>query len=462
MFRPATRWFSRTTLCGAMALAAFAAVPHAGVGWLEMESFLPLKESVGDTDGDDGVERAIAVTWVVGYPDTLAATDTRAILASLAPDQGQPLLPRGTLSAHEEAFIVGLRAFLDNNPRATVAAWQRLRAAPLSPRLAPGLSPELAASIRVNLAVLLALRGEHADAEQAWLREWNRRPQSASRGARDASPAAEGAWRNLIALYMAQNRWGDAGARIREQLDASPRHRLALLAEAALLWQTRPEAEWAEYLRRRATEDSAAPDMQLLYAEHLLRRGGERATRADLELAVQFFDRALEKNPGAGRGWFLLAETQFRLGYYYFALDCLQNAARGGYTGPDFHELYARVLYTCCTGDEDPRATRARTAAQDLLEKGLVKDLHRRSAAQLLHTLYAQNLKPDAAEALKESMWFHFTGPRQDVPRLGDPLWTQGRSAPLARPGALVVKPGMYGLTWILAMRDRDVYRAEL
>lgn len=428
--------------------------PRAGVGWLEMEAFLPVPAAAA------GTERAVPVTWVVGYPDTLASTDTRAILASLSPGQGQPLLPRGTLTPHEEAFLAGLRAFLDNDPRTTVAAWQLLRAGPVSANLAPGLSPELAASLRVNLAVLQALRGEHAGAERAWLAEWNRRPRP---GRRDGSPAAEGAWRNLVALYMAQNRWSDASARIAEQLRGAPRHRLALLAEAALLWQTRPEAEWAEHVRSRATEDSASPDMQLLYAEHLLRRGGPSAPAADVELAVQFFDRALEKNPGAGRGWFLLAEAQFRLGYYYFALDCLQNAARGGYIGPDFHELYARVLYTCCTGDEDPRATKARAAAQDLLEKGLVKDLHRRSAAQLLRTLYAQNLKPDAAAALEKSMWFHFTGPRQDVPRLGEPAW-QSLGRPGLSPGAamLVVKPGMYGLTWMLALRDRDLYDAGL
>src|SRR5690606_20703937 len=206
------------------------------------------------------------------------------------------------------------------------------------------------------------------------------------------------------------------------------------------------------FLAARAAEDSAVADMQLLYAEQLLKR----ARPGDLEEAVLYFDKGLEKLPGAGRGWYLLAEAQFRQGYYYFALDCLQNAGRAGYAEADFHELYARVLHACCTGDEDPRAAKARAAAQELLEKSLAKDLHRRSAAQLLYTLYAQNMKPDAARALERNLWFHFDALRRDVPPLGDPNWASGRGFDAA---GLRVNPGVHGLTWVLKMRDRDVYR---
>jgi hypothetical protein len=116
------------------------------------------------------------------------------------------------------------------------------------------------------------------------------------------------------------------------------------------------------------------------------------------------------------------------------------------------------VLHACCTGDEDPRAVKARAAAQELLEKGLAKDLHRRSAAQLLYTLYAQNLKPDAANALEKNLWFHFDPFPRDVPPLGDTSWASERGFDAL---GLRVNPGVYGLTWVLGMRGRDVWREK-
>ena len=125
------------------------------LAWLEFESILPVRS--GDVHTAVGPEtmRAVPVTWVMAYPDTLAATDTRAILSSLEAGKGQPLLPKGRLTSTEEDFLEGLRAFMDNNPQRTADAWSRLRGRPLT--------PVLAASMRVNLAVLLALR----DAERA-------------------------------------------------------------------------------------------------------------------------------------------------------------------------------------------------------------------------------------------------------------------------------------------------------
>jgi hypothetical protein len=77
------------------------------------------------------------------------------------------------------------------------------------------------------------------------------------------------------------------------------------------------------------------------------------------------------------------------------------------------------------------------------------------TAAQLLYTLYAQNLKPEAARELERNLWFHFEGPRRDVPALGDPAWaTAGIEARRLRP-----RPGIYSLTWVMALRERDVYR---
>lgn len=428
-----------TTVLTALAVsgpaAARAHTPQ--LAWLEFESILPV-ESPDDNAGAAPLDimKAVPVTWVMAYPDTLAATDTRAILSSLEDGKGQPLLPKGRLTRAEEDFLEGLRAFMDNSPQRTAEAWSRLRGR--------ALTPALAASMRVNLAVLLALQGDAATAEKAWVGEW-----------RGHTLAAEGAWRNLLTLRMAQGRWRDAEAAINAMLATQPRNRLAVIAQGALMRQFRPEAEWAAYLKARADEDSAVPDMQLAYGEYLLNRGRP----GDLASAVIYFDKGLEKQPQDGRGWYLLAEAQFRQGYYYFAIDCLQNAGRAGYTRPDFYELYARVLHTCCTGDEDPRAKSARAAAQDFLEKGLVKDLHRRSAAQLLYTLYAQNMNPEASRQLVRSLWFHFEGPRRDVRALGDyPLGPRDVRGLDAR--ELRIRFGLYDLDWILALRDSDVYRA--
>jgi tetratricopeptide (TPR) repeat protein len=424
-------------------IASTKAAPR--LAWLEFESIMPVRTTSLNNQASStpplsptpavtaDTVRAVPVTWVMAYPDTIAKTDTRALLSSLAPGKGQTLLPKGRLTRVEEDFLEGLRAFMDNDPPRTAEAWSRLRG--------KNLPPALLASMRVNLAVMLALRGDAKTAEGAWLKEWN-----------DRTVAADGAWRNILTVRMAEGRWRDADAAINVMLATEPRHRVALLARAALLWQLRPESEWVGFLKTRADEDSAVPDLQLAYGEYLLRRGRP----GDVSQAVLYFDKGLEKLPKAGRGWYLLADAQFRQGYYYFALDCLQNAGRAGYAGADFHELYARVLHTCCTGDEDPRAPAARKSAQELLEKGLVKDLHRRSAAQLLYTLYAQNLKPDAAKELERNLWFHFEGPRRDVRKLG--TWAWGERGLDDR--ELKVRFGLYDLNWILALREKDVYRA--
>lgn len=401
-----------------MGLLAFNAQPlHAGI--LEIEAALPVESS------------SVAVTWAFGFPDTSADTDTRAILESLAPGKGPPLLPRGRLSPSEETFLAGLRAVMDGKVREAAERWDRLR-----PQSLPSA---LHGNLRVNAGVLLALRGETAAAEENWLREW-----------REQGAAREAAWRNLLALRLAQNRVRDAESLLEDVLAKDPRHRLALLAKAAFIRQFRAPAEWESYLREQASAEDASPDMQLAYGELLTDRGR-------YEEAVRMLDRGLAERPGAGHGWFQLARAQYRLGYYYFAIDCLQNAGRAGYQSPDFYELYARVLHACCTDDEDARAVRARAAAEELLEKGLEKDLHRRSMAQLLYHLYCLNGKPDAAKTLERDLWFHFEGPRRDVPGLGDPVW------PRTDPGAreLRVKPGIYSLTWVLALRESDVYRAD-
>jgi tetratricopeptide (TPR) repeat protein len=312
------------------------------------------------------------------------------------------------------------------NPYAAAENWEKMRGRPTA---------ALAGSLRVNVGVLHVMRGEPALAESLWIAEWRR------------GVAAEAAWRNLLALQMALGRYGRAEALVDAMLAQRPGQRAALQAKAALLRQFRSETEWEEFVRTRAL---ASPDMQLVYGELLLERG-------QYAEAVRYLDRGLAELPGSGRGWRLLAEAQYELGYYYFAIDCLQNAGRAGYHPAEFYELYARVLQACCTGDADPRQGRARAAAEDLLEAGLPKDVHRRSMAQLLYHMYCQNSKPEAARALERDLWFHFEGPHRDVPELGNPNWNKGLKA-----RELKTVIGVYSLTWIRAMRESDLYRAVL
>jgi tetratricopeptide (TPR) repeat protein len=403
----------RIGLCLALAGSVFAAPARPrepGIGTLEIEAaFSPA-----------------TIVLALAFPDTLAATDTRAILASMAPGKGKPLLPRGKLRPEEEFFLNGLSALVGGNPYAAAENWEKMRGRPTA---------ALAGSLRVNVGVLHVMRGEPALAESLWIAEWRR------------GVAAEAAWRNLLALQMALGRYGRAEALVDAMLAQRPGQRAALQAKAALLRQFRSETEWEEFVRTRAL---ASPDMQLVYGELLLDRG-------QYAEAVRYLDRGLAELPGSGRGWRLLAEAQYELGYYYFAIDCLQNAGRAGYHPAEFYELYARVLQACCTGDADPRQGRARAAAEDLLEAGLPKDVHRRSMAQLLYHMYCQNSKPEAARALERDLWFHFEGPHRDVPELGNPNWNKGLKA-----RELKTVIGVYSLTWIRAMRESDLYRAVL
>jgi len=419
--------FSRTAfrlLSGPLALfcllaagetSAMARTPvrGSGIGTLDFESTL--------------LSPPTTLTLTLAFPDSLAGSDTRAILDAMKPGKLKPILPRGTLKPDEDYFITGVGALMGGNPLGAAERWEKMRGP---------LPPALAGSLRVNVGILHVLRGEPAMAESLWVAEWR------------GGIADEAAWRNLLSLQMALGRYGRAGALVDAMLAVKPGQRTALQAKAALLRQFRPEAEWEEFVRTRAL---ASPDMQLVYGELLLERG-------KYSEAVKYLDRALVDIPESGRGWRLLAEAQYRLGYYYFAIDCLQNAGRAGYHPAEFYELYARVLTACCTGDADPRQGQARAAAEGLLEEGLPKDLSRRSMAQLLYHMYCQNLKPDAARKLEQDLWFHFEGPYRDVPPLGDPDWNNAGID--AR--NLKVKFGLYDFPLVMALRHTDVFRAVL
>ncbi|HAO99412.1 MAG TPA: hypothetical protein DCQ83_05155, partial [Fibrobacteres bacterium] len=363
---------------------------------------------------------------VLVFPDSLSGSNTYALLASTT-EVPSLLLPNGALTPSETDFVEGLRAFIKRLSSGKAdSAWSRLRGR--------RSSPYLQACVKVDMGLLLCLRGEIEAAESGWKREW-----------KTGSLAGEGAWRNLLGLYLARAQYSEADALLNHVLREKPHNRVAALAKASLLRQLRPDSEWEYFLKAKSSVRDSLPDLQIAYGEFL-------ESHARHTEAVKYLDLGLAKLSGYGRGWFLLAQAQYHLGYHYFAMDCLANAGRAGYREADLYELYARVLRACCMNEADPRAEKARQAAQQFLEEGLPKDLHRRSMAQLLYHMYCQNEKPDAARQLEKDLWFHFEGPSQDKPKLGYDGWPY---TGLESQG-LSIRFGLKDLTWVQEMYGKD------
>ncbi len=402
----------------AAAWILWAYLPGAALGILELEVPLPVAgEKVGST-------------LALVFPDSLAGTDVHALLVAESGTRSV-LLPRGKLKPSEAEFVEGLRGFArGGSPEKVDSIWGRLRGRKFN--------PVLGSCVRVDMGFLRCLRGETRAAESIWLQEWLSR-----------APASEGAWRNLLGLYLAQRRFGEADQLLDEVLYEQPHNRVAALAKASLLRQLRPDSEWEDFLRSKSSPQDSMPDLQIAYGEFLESHG-------QYQDAVHFLDLGLAQMSEYGRGWFLLAEAQYHLGYDYFALDCLANAGRAGYDKADLYELYARTLRDCCMGADDPRATRAINEAQHFLEEGLPKDLQNRSMAQLLYHIYCENLNPEAAQHLREDLWFHFEGPGHDAPALGYAAWPR---AGLDAQG-LLIDFGLYDLTWVMALGHTDFYQA--
>ena len=369
-------------------------------------------------------------TLVLTFPDSLAGTDLRALVLSGDSLRSKSLLPGGKLRPEEREFLSGLRDFLAGRFGLSAETWSGLRKKPLS--------PILKSCLNVNAGLFAVMRGDIPAAESLWIEE-----------RQTHSFASEGAWRNRLGLLMSRNSYKTAYQLLDEVLAANPRNRHAVLGMAALLKSTRSDSEWEAFLLKKSSSEDSLPELQLVYGEFLVHRGR-------FAEGVRILDRGLAALPRNGRSWKILAEAQYKLGYHYFALDCLNNAAKTGYREADMYELFAKVLITCCMGAEDPRAASARQTAEKLLEEGLPHDLHRRSMAQILYLVYCQNFRPEAAKNLENSLWFHFQGPSQRIPPLINAL---SRDVGLNSQG-LSIPIGLYSFTWLSALRNRDFYRA--
>ncbi len=369
-------------------------------------------------------------TLVLTYPDSLAGSEVRALLAANRPGTEWTLLPRGELTETEREFLEGLRDFAGGGPDQASDAWGKLRGL--------RLHPLLQSCLNVDEGLLLCLRGETAAAESVWTREWRRR-----------APAAEGAWRNLLGIYTAEGRYDEANRLLNAVLKEQPRNHLAILSQAALIKQTQTDSDWEDFLRAHTAPRDSLPDLQLEYGEMLV-------DQKHWAQAVPVLDHGLSAQPHAGQAWLDLADAQYHLEYYVFALTCLQNAWRAGYQESEFYELYARVLRACCMAGDDANSAEARRTAEHLLEEGLPKDLNRRSMAQLLYHVYCQNGKPEAAMELRKNLWFHFEGPSQIPPPIGYDEWPQAGLDHLR----LHIQFGLYAFNWVMALRRTDFYQA--
>lgn len=376
-----------------------------------------------------------------GMPAFLPTPDSIAGLAQefwLRPNPASPiaaslakplLVPGGRpLRAGESAYLKGLLAFYENRFSQVAENW-----ASGIHRPGDSLEPYVA----LGKAVLLLMADQPAEAEAVFI-------------ARMGQPAVrEAAWRNLFSLYLASGKPLKADALMDSILADAPRHPFALAAKAMILRHLRPDSEWEAFIRGRTRLSDSLPDLQIAYGQFLLEHDR-------LEEAVRYLSAGLESANHRAEGWVALAEAQHRLGYQFFALDCLSNAFRLGGGDARTHELFARVLRACCMDAYGERGERARRSAEGTLEKGLPKDFSRRTMAQLLYHVYAQNGKPVAAKRLREELWFHFQGPAPYRKSLYESAFPE-RGIDTLR---LSIAFGLYSFDYIRAFRYDDQYSA--
>ncbi len=364
----------------------------------------------------------------VVFPDSIGNTDTRLLLTEKI-SVGNTFYPKGRLDPEEKQFLEGLRALTQGNAVKTAELWSAFT----------GKKNQtwFRSFVNVDQGLLLCMRGEIGTAELLWKKELQHQ-----------TPAWEGAWRNLVGLYASQGHLTQAESLLSRIAIKQPRNRAIAVARAGLVSQLRPDFEFEEFLKNNSQPQDSLPEIQLSYGEFLVRQ-------KRWQESIHYLDWGLDKLSLYGRGWRLLAEAQYHLGYQVFALACLENAFRAGYRESDLYELFAQVLRACCMAVEDERSVNARKATEHLLEEGLPKDLHRRSMAQLLYHVYCQNSKPDAALRLEKELWFHFEGIEPFIPEIGFGLWNQSGLESQKLNYAI----GLFSLPWIKAAKDGKILR---
>jgi hypothetical protein len=327
------------------------------------------------------------------FPDSIAGSSLEVWLQPTPHTQASLLgTPAATspfvmgsrrMTAGESAYLRGLQAFHEGRYAKAAEGWgknRRLSSDSLEPYAAMGR------------ALLLLMAEEPNPAEKIFQSYVNHHQ------------VQEAAWRNLFSLYLASGRPQLADGLMDSILFDLPRHPFALVAKAMILRHLRPDSEWEEFIRKRTRLSDSLPDLQIAYGQFLLEHGR-------LEESVRYLSAGLAAAQHRVKGWLALAESQYQLGYHFFALDCLSNVFRLGGEDARSHELYARVLRACCMEAHGQQGEKARKMAEKTLEKGLPQDFSRRPMAQLLYHVYAQNQKPAAAKRLREDLWFHFQGP---------------------------------------------------
>ena len=386
-------------------LAAILALPAAGAG----PACVSL-ELIGPGAPRGGAPREIPIYLAV--PDSLGPIAVRPFLLA-PPESAKAALGRletglRTLGKPERRLLRALRVWLDGDAR---GAGEEIAA------LLPHASPALRPILKVDKALLLYAAGFGPDAEKEWA------AQSGPAGAcRDA------ARKNLFSYWLDRRDLEKARTALDRILAAEPKDKFANDAKAYLVRLAASAEEWEAFLKEKSDGRDSLFDIQIAYADLLKSQGR-------FEEAKRYYNRGLEGAPRNGPAWLELAEVYDRLGMPLLAWEALDNCFSAGISDPKVYEVLGRVLIHASAYASEGRSRREREwgaldmrdlrwglgpewaercwrMAEANLELGLPRDFHRRSLAQLLYHVYCHNGKVEAARNLRDTFWFHFTGPR--------------------------------------------------
>lgn len=394
----------RIALCSLLgAVGAAGAAPAASAsGCHDLELRVPSKSAGGSLR---------EVPLYMAYPDTLGPVSVRAFLEA-PPLKAAEMIKQAdwqikALSITERHVLKALRDLVDGQVR---EAGEGFAAA--SAKAAAALQPV----IRNNRALILFLAGFPADAEKDW------RSAAARAGGCD-----EVVRKNLFAIYLGRNEEAKAHALVDETLGKSPKSPWANASKGFLLQMRASTEEWERFLREKSEVQDSLFEIQIAYGQFL-------KEQRRYEEAVRYYTRGLEGAPRNGPAWLDLADVYHKLGLSFLAQAALEKCFEAGIADPYVFELLGRVLVDLSSyaaprkskqdwmwgvldmrdlqwGLDPSWADRCWRLAERNVERGLPKDLHSRSMAQLLYHLYCHNGRIEAARNLREDFWFLFSGP---------------------------------------------------
>jgi tetratricopeptide (TPR) repeat protein len=440
------KWAMRIALCSLVgALGVAGAAPAASAsGCLDLELRVPSKTAGGALRD---------VPLYMAYPDTLGPLPVRAFLEA-PPLKAAEMLKQSdwqikALSVPERRVLKALRDLVDGRVREAGEGFASAVA-----KAPAALQPVM----RNNRALILFLAGFPADAEKDW--------QSA---AARASACDDVVRKNLFSIYLGRNDMTLAHALVDEALRNRPKSPWANASKGYLLQMRASDEDWERFLREKSEVQDSLFEIQIAYGQFL-------KEHRRYEEAVRYYTRGLEGSPRNGPAWLDLADVYHKLGLSFLAQAALEKCFEAGISDPYVYELLGRVLVDLSSyaaprkskqdwmwgvldmrdlqwGLDPSWADRCWRLAERNVERGLPKDLHSRSMAQLLYHLYCHNGRVEAARNLREDFWFLFSGPAisKNAMRLG----------PYQAPGSgLDIRLGATSAPLVFAALQTDFFEA--